>query len=84
VAVGQTAELNSGASIDLTSEGFNSNWSFVTRPEGSNATINNANSDVATFVPDVTVDYLGNNFAIYAEGGRVALRVLSFGLSLRF
>jgi len=28
--------------------------------------------------------YLGNNFAIYAEGGRGALGVLSFGVSLRF
>ena len=28
--------------------------------------------------------YLGNNFAIYAEGGRGALGVLSFGVSLKF
>ncbi len=60
VAVGQTVELNSGASIDVTGEGFNSSWSFVARPEGSTASINNANSNVATFVPDVTGDYLVN------------------------
>lgn len=58
VAVGQTVELNSDASIDLTGEGFNSNWSFVSRPDGSSATLNNANSDIATFVPDVAGDYL--------------------------
>jgi hypothetical protein len=58
VAVGQTVELNSGASIDLTGEGFNSSWNFVSRPEGSSANLNNANSDVATFVPDVAGDYL--------------------------
>jgi hypothetical protein len=28
--------------------------------------------------------YLGNNFAVYAEGGRGALGVLSFGVSLKF
>ena len=58
VAVGQSVELNSGASIDVTGEGFNTNWSFVSRPDGSSASINNANSDIATFVPDMTGDYL--------------------------
>jgi len=58
VAIGQTIELNSGASIDVTGEGFNTNWSFVSRPDGSSASINNANSDIATFVPDMPGNYL--------------------------
>jgi hypothetical protein len=58
VSVGQTVELNSGASNDMNGDGFNSNWSFVSRPEGSSSTINNADSEIATFVPDVAGDYL--------------------------
>ncbi|MFN2395560.1 MAG: PKD domain-containing protein [Bacteroidales bacterium] len=60
VSVGQTVELNSGASTDMNGEGFNSNWSFVSRPAGSSSTINNADSELATFVPDVAGDYLVN------------------------
>lgn len=57
VSVGQTVTLNSGESIDLTGEGFTSTWSFSSLPEGSNATLNNANSETATFTPDVAGDY---------------------------
>lgn len=57
VSVGQTVTLNSGESIDLTGEGFTSSWSFAALPEGSNATLNNANSETATFTPDVAGDY---------------------------
>jgi len=58
VSVGQPVELNANSSIDLTGEGFLSSWTFVSRPDGSSASINNANSDIATFVPDVAGDYL--------------------------
>jgi len=58
VSVGQPVELNANSSIDLTGEGFLSNWTFVSRPDGSSASINNANSDIAAFVPDVAGDYL--------------------------
>lgn len=56
--VGSTVTLDGSASMDLTGTGFNTLWSFVSVPEGSTAVIENASSNVASFVPDVQGDYI--------------------------
>jgi hypothetical protein len=57
VPVGETVELNASASIDMNGGGFQTLWEFISTPDGSNATISNASSVTASFVPDITGDY---------------------------
>lgn len=57
VPVGEAVELNASASIDMTGGGFQTLWEFVSTPDGSNATISNASSVAASFVPDIIGDY---------------------------
>lgn len=56
--VGSSVTLDGSASMDLTGTGFNTLWSFVSVPEGSTAVIENASSNVASFVPDAQGDYI--------------------------
>lgn len=58
VEVGETVQLDGSESLDITGEGYNAQWSFVSIPEGSAATISNANSVTASFIPDVPGDYV--------------------------
>lgn len=57
VTVGETVELDASASIDLNGSGFQTLWAFVSTPDGSNAAISNANSNNASFVPDIAGVY---------------------------
>lgn len=55
--VGQTVTLDASGSTDMNGAGFNTNWSFISTPQGSSAAISNADSEIATFVPDVMGEY---------------------------
>jgi hypothetical protein len=56
--VGRIVNLNAEASTDQQGTGFDSQWQFVSIPSGSDATIENADSSAASFVPDVQGDYV--------------------------
>ena len=54
--VGSTVTLN-GTASDPDGDELTYSWSITTSPSGSNATITNASSNNATFVPDVAGSY---------------------------
>jgi hypothetical protein len=58
VEVGDEVVLDGTASIDESGEGLQIEWSFESRPEGSTASIQNAGSLVAGFIPDVAGNYI--------------------------
>ncbi|MGC9027916.1 MAG: PKD domain-containing protein, partial [bacterium] len=49
---GQVITLNASGSTDPNNKLLNFTWSFIAKPAGSNATINNANQPIANFIPD--------------------------------
>jgi hypothetical protein len=58
VEVGDAVVLDGTASVDESGEGLQIEWSFESRPEGSTASIQNAGSLVAGFIPDVAGNYI--------------------------
>ena len=58
VETGDEVILNGSASVDESGEGFQAEWSFESRPSGSNASIQNAGSIIARFTPDVEGVYV--------------------------
>jgi hypothetical protein len=58
VETGQEVLLDGTNSVDESGQGVNVEWSFVSMPDGSNASIQNPASIVARFVPDVEGTYV--------------------------
>jgi hypothetical protein len=56
VTVGATVNL-AGSGTDPDNDQLGFSWAFVSRPAGSNAALNNANSQNASFVADVAGNY---------------------------
>ena len=58
VVLGTTIQLNGSQSYDLDGDYFSYSWSFTSKPEGSNANLNNAAMDNPTFIADIQGDYI--------------------------
>jgi hypothetical protein len=52
VDFGKTVTINGSSSYDPEGNVITYKWSFISRPAGSNATITNSNSTIASFTPD--------------------------------
>lgn len=59
VYVGDMVTLDGGDSYDPDRDSLVYSWSFITRPEGSLATLSNPDNMTATFTPDVSGNYVG-------------------------
>ena len=86
VPVGETVQLNASASIDVSGGGFQTLWEFISTPDGSSATISNANSISASFVPDITGDYdirltISNNLGQSTDEVRITALPSTISLS---
>ncbi|GEO07175.1 hypothetical protein AAE02nite_48390 [Adhaeribacter aerolatus] len=57
VQTGQTVTLDGNGSKDSESKTFTYAWAFSRKPNGSNATLNNAATATPTFVPDLPGNY---------------------------
>lgn len=55
---GQTVALNGSQSSDVLGRNLNYNWSLTTKPAGSASTMLNSTAQMASFVPDVSGQYL--------------------------
>ena len=58
VGTGEEVVLDGTGSVDESGQGVQAEWSFVSVPDASNATIQNASSIVAGFAPDVAGTYV--------------------------
>lgn len=58
VVVGKEVMLDGSASNDPDNDDLTFQWNFESVPEGSNAMINDSQSEMATFTPDVVGDYV--------------------------
>lgn len=56
--VGSMVNLNGSSSSDVDNDNLMYQWSFVSKPSGSNAGLSNANSVSASFIPDVAGTYV--------------------------
>jgi hypothetical protein len=57
IPVGETAALDGSASFDVDGDDITFLWEWVSRPSGSNATLNAANTNAANFTVDVGGTY---------------------------
>jgi hypothetical protein len=55
---GTTIHLDGSASSDANNDSLSFTWSFASKPANSTATIDNANSEQASFTPDVAGTYV--------------------------
>ena len=58
VGTGEEVVLDGTGSVDESGQGVQAEWSFVSVPDASNATIQNAASIIAGFTPDVAGTYV--------------------------
>jgi beta-glucanase (GH16 family) len=58
VAQGASVSVDGSASSDANGDALTYQWSFVSKPVGSNVTLSSANTVSTGFVPDVAGDYL--------------------------
>ncbi|MFO8234956.1 MAG: hypothetical protein R6U04_06110, partial [Bacteroidales bacterium] len=57
VGVGEDVELD-GSNSSATEGSFDYNWSFLSKPDNSDAQLQNTNSESPLFTPDVEGDYI--------------------------
>lgn len=69
VTVGQAVELDASASEDEDGDPLTFSWEIVSKPEGSDAALEDAAEEVATLVPDVAGEYLLNVTVDDGRGG---------------
>ena len=72
VRVGSTANLSDNNSFSSSSEPLSFRWSFVSRPDGSNAVLQNATSTNPSFVADVRGTYRAQ--LVVSAGGLTSQR----------
>jgi hypothetical protein len=76
VAPGSTVKLDGSASTDPSSLPLSWNWSFVSRPAGSTATLSSANAPQPTFVADIAGNYVLRLIVSDASGASLPQTVL--------
>lgn len=60
VRVLQTVALDGGGSYDPNGDAITYHWTLLSKPAGSNATVQNATAQIASFVPDQPGSYVVN------------------------
>lgn len=74
--VGSTVTLNGSNSSDPDGDPLSFSWQLTQTPTGSSASLSNASSELATFVPDVAGDYAATLTVEDAEGNLASDDVL--------
>lgn len=65
----EVVTLNGSNSTDANGDSLSYTWAFVSRPDGSSATLQNANSQTSSFTPDLDGDY---TLSLTVNDGQVA------------